>query len=150
MTFVSRSTWQSTPVFGMLRAMSNRPVTRTFALLITLAPLLVLGGCAYGELKQVIRAQVASEASCPDVTIESASAFQPGYQPGLYRVKGCGVDRIYECPKETGLVSYGSKVCTFKDARAPAAAAPAPEPPPLEEEPLEEPAAPLDAPAETE
>ena len=143
--------WQSRPVFGMLRAMSNRrPVTRTFALLITLAaPLLVLGGCAYGELKQVLRAQVAAEASCPDVTVESASAYQPGFKPGQYHVKGCSVDRIYDCPADSGLVSYGSAPCTFKDAKAPAAAAPAAEPPPLDEPaPLEDTEAPLDAPAE--
>jgi hypothetical protein len=145
--------WQSTPVFGMLRAMSNRPVTRTFALLLTLAPLLAVAGCAYGELKQVLRAQVAAEASCPDVTIETSPAYQPGYKPGMYHVKGCGVDRIYECPKDTGLVSYGAEICTFKDAKAPAAAAPAlPEPPPLDEpmdEPMDEPA-PLAEPAKPE
>ncbi|HKP55065.1 MAG TPA: hypothetical protein VJV78_00010 [Polyangiales bacterium] len=135
--------------------MSNRrPVTRTFALLITLAaPLLVLGGCAYGELKQVLRAQVAAEASCPDVTIEGSPAYQPGYKPGQYRVKGCGVDRLYDCPPETGLVSYNSSICTFKDAKAPPAAAPAaaPEPPPMDEEaPLEEPAAAPAEPAESQ
>lgn len=132
----------------MLRAMSNRP-TRTFALFMTLAPLLVLSACAYGELKQVLRAQVAAEASCPDVTVESASAYAPGFKPGQYHVKGCSVDRIYDCPADSGLVSYGSAPCTFKDAKAPAAAAPAPEPAPLEEPaPLDEPDAPLDAPAE--
>jgi hypothetical protein len=81
-------------------------------------PMLALGGCAYGELKQVLRAQVASETSCGDVTIEKASPYAPGYKPGQYRVKGCGVDRTYDCPKESGLVSYGAKVCTYVDAKS--------------------------------
>lgn len=105
-------------------------------------PMLALGGCAYGELKQVLRAQVASEISCGDVIIESASAYTPGYKPGQYRVKGCGVDRTYECPKETGLVSYGAKVCTYVDAKA--TKPPEPMPLPAGEDPAL--AEPLDAP----
>jgi hypothetical protein len=92
---------------------------------ITILSLLVLGGCAYGELKQVLRAQVAAETNCGDVTVESTPIYMPGYKPGQYRVKGCGVDRTYECPKEDGLVAYGDKLCKAVEAKAPAAA-PAP------------------------
>ena len=86
---------------------------------------LLVTGCAYGELKQVLRAQVASETNCADVSVEQQSLSQPGHKPGQYRVKGCGVDRVYECPKDEGLVSYNSKVCSYVDAHA----AKPPEPP---------------------
>lgn len=104
------------------------------------------GGCAYGELKQVLRAQVASEISCADVTVERSSFAQPGFKPGQYHVKGCGVDRLYDCPKAEGLVSYGSKVCTYTDTSA--VKAPAPPPPaaesmdaPMDDAPMDEPMA---------
>jgi hypothetical protein len=109
------------------------------------ASLGMLGGCAYGELRQVLRAQVASETSCGDVTVESSSVFAPGHKPNQFRVRGCGVDRTYDCPKADGLVSYGAKVCTYVDSKSiqlpgptpPAAggAEPGLEEPPLEAEP---------------
>jgi hypothetical protein len=102
----------------MLKTAESR-LTRTLTLLVLGGGLmLALGGCAYGELKQVLRAQVASEISCADVTIENSSPYAPNYKPGQYRVKGCGVDRTYECPKETGLVSYNSKICSYVDSKS--------------------------------
>jgi hypothetical protein len=91
---------------------------------------LALSGCAYGELKQVLRAQVASETNCGDVIVENSSVYAPGHKPNQYRVRGCGIDRTYDCPQKEGLVSYGAKVCTYVDAKSikppePAPAAPA-------------------------
>jgi hypothetical protein len=139
----------------MLKTAESRLVLPTLFVLAT-GPMLALGGCAYGELKQVLRAQVASEISCGDVTIERSSPYAPGYKPGQYRVKGCGVDRTYECPKDTGLVSYNSKICTYVDAKSVKAAEPTPpaagadpaladpmDAPPLDEpQQLDDPAAP--------
>ncbi|HKU40897.1 MAG TPA: hypothetical protein VJR89_22200 [Polyangiales bacterium] len=132
--------------------MPKSSARRSIALLLTLAsgPLLALSGCAYGELRQVLRAQVASETSCPDVTVENSPAYQPGYKPGQYRVKGCGVERLYDCPKDTGLVSYGAKVCTYTDTKAPPAPAPAADEPPPLDEGADAPAEPLPEPAESE
>jgi hypothetical protein len=97
-----------------------------------LALVLFSSGCAYGELRQVLRAEVASEANCPDVVIQKSSPFAPGYKDNQYTVRGCGVDRIYTC-KEDGLVAFGHADCTYtagataggKPAAAPAPAAPA-------------------------
>ncbi len=121
-------------------------VTRSLTLvLLGFGPLVVtLGGCAYGELRQVLRAQVASETSCGDVTVESSSVFAPGHKPNQFRVRGCGVDRTYDCPKEEGLVSYGAKVCTYVDSKS--IQLPAPTPPAAVEDPgMAEPEPPLEA-----
>lgn len=133
----------------MLRAMLKTAESRVpLPLLLTLASAaLALSGCAYGELKQVLRAQVAAETSCGDVTIESSPMYQPGFKPGQYRVKGCGVDRTYNCPKEEGLVSYGDKVCTFVDTRSIKPPAPMPAADPMMEEgtaPMDEGTEPMD------
>jgi hypothetical protein len=102
----------------MLKTAESR-LARTLTLFVlAFGPMLALVGCAYGELKQVLRAQVAAETSCGDVTIEPSSVYAPGHKPGQYRVRGCGVDRVYDCPKEDGLVSYGDKVCTYVDAKS--------------------------------
>ena len=101
----------------MLRPMLKTAELRVVLFLLT-SGAVALGGCAYGELKQVLRAQVAAETSCGDVTIESSPMYQPGHKPGQYRVKGCGVDRTYNCPKEEGLVSYGDKICTYVDTKS--------------------------------
>lgn len=110
---------------------------------IAILSLSVLGGCAYGELKQVLRAQVAAETDCGDVTVEATPMYTPGYKPGQYRVKGCGVNRLYECPPDDGLVSYGDNPCKVTPPAVPAvrAATPAPEPALDEADPaLDEPA----------
>lgn len=99
--------------------------------------LLLLAGCAYGELKQVLRAQVAAETNCGDLTVETTPMYQPNHKPGTYRVKGCDVDRTYECPEDDGLVSYGDKVC--KPVAAPATPPPVAAEPALDDPALSEP-----------
>ena len=114
--------------------------------------LLVLssGACAYGELRHVLRAQVASETNCADVSVVKSPPFQPGYKEHQFLVKGCGVDRVYNCPEE-GLTKYGHAECTFVEAGAAVKVAPAAAPSPgLDEEPsdLNAPAAEPGSPAE--
>jgi hypothetical protein len=103
---------------------------------------LLASGCAYGNLKQVLRAQVAAETSCGDVTIETTPMYQPGHKPNQYRVKGCGLDRTYNCPKEDGLVSYDDdKICSYVDTKSikmPEAQS-APAEAPMMDEPMDEP-----------
>lgn len=108
-------------------AESRRSRVLVLSLLIA-GPVLAAGGCAYGELKQVLRAQVASETNCGDVTVENSSVYAPGHKPNQYRVRGCGLDRTYDCPEQKGLVSYGAKVCSYTDAKSvkPPEAAPPP------------------------
>jgi hypothetical protein len=138
----------------MLKTAESRLERKLTLLVLVIGPMLALAGCAYGELKQVLRAQVASETSCGDVTVESSSVYAPGYKPGQYRVKGCGTDRVYSCPKDAGLVEYGSKVCSYVDSKAVKAPEPTPmaapsgdmggdtggslDAPPLEPEPLDD------------
>ena len=113
------------PAFGMLRRMS----TQNLAAVSVFALLVLSGGCAYGELRQVLRAQVASEIDCPDVVVQKSSQFAPGYKENQYTVRGCGVDRIYTC-SEDGMVSYGTTKCSYvagASATKPAAT-PAPAP----------------------
>jgi len=66
-----------------------------------------MGGCAYGELDQVLRAEVATETKCTDVVVKPAAAFERGWKPNQYKVSGCGVDRVYTCDRG-GLVEYAS------------------------------------------
>lgn len=75
-----------------------------------------LGGCAYGELHQVLRAQVASELSCPEVDVEKKglSYLTDEEENNRYLVTGCGVTRTYTCPEGSGLVSYDEPVCSFE------------------------------------
>ncbi len=70
-------------------------------------------GCVYGEIRQVLRAQVAAELKCPEVTVKQNLPFQDGYKENQYRVEGCGVTRTYECQPTKGLVSYDNNVCTY-------------------------------------
>jgi hypothetical protein len=125
----------------MLRRMLKTEALMKRCAIATLS-LIVVAGCAYGELKQVLRAQVAAETNCGDLTVETTPIYMPGYKPGQYRVKGCGVDRLYECPPDEGLVSYGDTACKVATAAAPAAPAPAAEPALDEADPA------LDAPAD--
>jgi hypothetical protein len=115
----------------MLRRMST-PNLLGFTILA-----LALGsGCAYGELRQVLRAQVASETDCPDVTVQKSSPYAPGYKENQYTVRGCGVDRVYTC-NEDGMVSYGDAKCTYTSGAS--MQKPAELPPPAEGEDLPEP-----------
>jgi hypothetical protein len=78
-------------------------------------------GCAYGEVRQVVRAQFASELDCPEVFIIKRDAWYQYESPNQFKVKGCGVMRTYTCPVDAGRVSYGEPACTWieGDADAP-------------------------------
>ena len=96
-------------------------------------------GCAYGELKQVLRAQFASELDCPEVSIRRRDTWY-AYAESYYKVSGCGHLRTYTCEEGSGIVSYGSPPCKWIDGDidAPQGAAPQTDPviEPLPEEPL--------------
>lgn len=113
----------------MLRTMSHHAVSK---LGLTVSSALLLGnllmGCAYGEMRQVLRAQVASEADCPELMVTKVPAYAEGYTENQYKVVGCGIDRVYTCNDSGGLVKFGSADCKFVATnvpKAPAAAAPA-------------------------
>lgn len=89
-------------------------------------------GCAYGELRQVLRAQVASESNCPEISVTKSPPFLPGYKEHQFVVKGCNIDRIYNCPDE-GMTTYGHANCTYVESAA-AAKPPAPPAPSMDEE----------------
>ena len=67
------------------------------------------------ELRQVLRAQVASELNCPEVRIEYKDLryYEQDTTKERYKVTACGVERTYTCPQDSGLVSYDETVCTF-------------------------------------
>ena len=90
-------------------------------------PIVVLGwsllagaGCAYGEVRQVIRAQFASETHCSEVQLKRRDTWYAYDGPDQYKVIGCGQVRTYTCPA-SGLVSYDKPACTWVngDADAP-------------------------------
>jgi hypothetical protein len=87
----------------------------------------MLVGCAYGEMRQVLRAQVASEANCPELQVSKVPAYAEGYAENQYKVLGCGIDRVYTCNDTGGLVKFGNADCKYvaKAAPKPAAAPPA-------------------------
>lgn len=130
----------------MLRNMSPTVVSK----LLPASPLLLAltalsGGCAYGEMTQVIRAQVATETDCTNVVVRRATSFTPGVQPGtsIYLVTGCDkLERFYTCKDDDGgLASYDTK-CEFKQGAPsmPSGAAPSasPDAPPGEDAPPED------------
>jgi hypothetical protein len=124
----------------MLRAMLLRVVVLGCAGLL---------GCAYGEVRQVVRAQFAAELNCPEVLIQKRDVWYMYDSPDQYKVSGCGVMRTYTCPAdEDGLVSYDEPACTWVagDADAPAA----PKPMVLEDDPLAEPEPLQDEPTDAE
>jgi hypothetical protein len=152
---------QRLQVFGMLRAMqtsmSIAPRHRSLQLsLLGLGLVALATGCAYGEMRQVVRAQFAAELSCPEVTVEARKPYDEQYVDGQYRATGCGVTRTYTCPADAGLVSYDENACTFVDGDlVKAKAPPAPKPQddmgesdPMMDEPAAEPE-PEPAPAKT-
>ena len=109
----------------MLRAMQLR--ASSFVLLACLGGSL-FSGCAYGEARQVIRAQFASELNCREVEIRRRDSWYAYEGPDQYKVIGCGETRTYTCPAHEGLVSYDKPACTYVkgDADAPTAEAEAP------------------------
>jgi hypothetical protein len=113
----------------MLRRMSR---SFAFKLCVTTQALLAgaatLGGCAYGEMTQVLRSQVATETKCPSLVVKKASAYAAGYQPNQYTVRGCDIERVYTCKGDEGLVAFGSTDCVYQSG--PAAGKPAAEPAP--------------------
>jgi len=128
--------------FGMLRAMRVRPIGAWILGVSALAG----SGCAYGEVRQVVRAQFASELDCPEVVVKRRDAWY-GREGHQFKVTGCGVVRSYTCEQIDGRVSYDEPACTWVegDIDAPKMMAPKPEEalpeeelPPLEEAPLEE------------
>ncbi|MDH5671997.1 MAG: hypothetical protein OEZ06_07585 [Myxococcales bacterium] len=92
----------------------------------SLALVFSLGGCAYGELRTVLRAQFASELNCPEVKIVKRELWYVAEGPDQYKISGCGVLRTYTCPDPGGLVSYDEPQCSWVegDADAPTANAP--------------------------
>jgi hypothetical protein len=134
----------------MLRAMSFR--SRSSVVVLGLLGAALACGCAYGEVRQVVRAQFASELDCPEVQITRRNAWY-GYDTGnQFKVSGCGVMRTYTCNDPDGRVSYDEPACTWVagDADAPKPAAPQPDEPAMDE-PMPEPEpAPADAPAAEE
>jgi hypothetical protein len=114
---------QVLPGFGMLRRMFG--TSAGFSRIVTCAVFALVGGCAYGEMRDVLRAQVASESQCVELSVHKTAAFRQGYQENQYEVKGCGVERVYTC-KQSGLVAYGHAECTYVATNAPKPPAPAP------------------------
>lgn len=96
----------------MLRAMLIRGVVVSCAL-VALA-----SGCAYGPTRQVIRAQFASELSCPEVKLTKRNAWYAEENPNQYKVTGCGVVRTYTCTGDEELVSYDEPACTWVEGDA--------------------------------
>jgi hypothetical protein len=90
---------------------------------LTVGSALLLFGCAYGEMRQVLRAQVASEADCPELKVTPVPVYAEGYQENQYKVVGCGIDRVYTCNDSGGLVKFGSADCKFAAKPAPKAPA---------------------------
>jgi hypothetical protein len=80
-----------------------------------------LGGCAHGEVRQVIRAQFAAELSCREVSLRKRDVWYSYDCPDQYKVSGCGVIRTYTCPAGDGMASYDEPACTWVagDADAP-------------------------------
>ena len=79
-------------------------------------------GCAYGNIRQVLRTQFAAELDCSEVQIKQRELWFIADGPPQFKLIGCGVTRTYTCPNSDGLVAYGDdKLCTWieGDADAP-------------------------------
>jgi hypothetical protein len=128
----------------MLRAMRFGP----FVIWLLGIGALASSGCAYGEVKQVMRAQFASELDCPEVSVKRRDAWY-GREEHQFKVTGCGVVRTYTCEKIDERVSYDEPACTWVegDIDTPKLMVVKPEQALPEEEPPMEPM-PEEAPAE--
>lgn len=80
--------------------------------------MMLLGGCAYGEVRQVVRAQFASDFDCPEVQLKKRELWYSYEGPDQFKAIGCGKVRTYTCPADAGRVSYDKPVCTFVDGDA--------------------------------
>jgi hypothetical protein len=130
----------------MLRAMKTGLSFWFVSLVLAMSAL----GCAYGEARQVIRAQFASEIGCDAVKLTKRSTWYAEDNPNQFKVSGCGVVRTYTCEGTSlnELVSYDEPACTWVegDADAPKTKAQAP----TEGGENEAMDAPMDAPMEQE
>jgi hypothetical protein len=93
-------------------------LSRAFALIIVSLLLLGSSGCAYGELRTVLRAQFASELNCAEVKIQKRALWYSYEGPDQYKISGCGVMRTYTCPAVDGLVSYDEPQCKWVEGDA--------------------------------
>jgi hypothetical protein len=105
----------------MLRAMQVSP---NRILVLVVLGVLAASGCAYGEVRQVIRAQFASDYNCPEVQLRKRDTWYAQDNPNQFKVTGCGKVRTYTCDQDVGLVSYDKPACKWVegDADAPGAA----------------------------
>jgi len=115
----------------MLRAMQLRRLPLASVIKSSL-PYLVVGttlgavlvtsasGCAYGNVRQVLRAQFASDVDCSAVTIKKRDFWYVSDNPHQYKVSGCGVMRTYTCTQEDadGLISYDEPACKWEEGDA--------------------------------
>jgi hypothetical protein len=141
----------------MLRAMQLRRlplvIFKSGVFLLSGIALASLSGCAYGNVRQVLRAQFASEVGCPDVTIKKRDFWYVADNPHQYKISGCGVMRTYTCTKEDaeGLISYDEPACKWEegDSDAPkpkSQAMPEGMDEGMNEEPMDEPSGSIDEP----
>src|SRR5262245_11896619 len=114
----------------MLRAMQFRPLVLWLLGIGALAG----AGCAYGDVRQVVRAQFASELDCPEVQLKRRDAWY-GREGHQFKVTGCGVVRTYTCEDVDSRVSYDEPACTWVNGDIDA---PQLMKPPAEEQPLDE------------
>lgn len=77
-------------------------------------------GCAYGNVRQVLRAQFASDVGCSAVTIKKRDFWYVADNPHQYKISGCGVMRTYTCTAEDaeGLLSYDEPACKWEEGDA--------------------------------
>jgi hypothetical protein len=99
----------------MLRAMRVTPNRMMMSIVLGVV---AASGCAYGEVRQVIRAQFASEYDCPEVQLRKRDSWYAQDNPNQFKVTGCGKVRTYTCDKDVGLVSYDSPACKWVEGDA--------------------------------
>ena len=144
----------------MLRAMQLRRLPLVSVVFKSALPVLGLAlvasssGCAYGSVRQVLRAQFASDTGCSAVTLKKRDFWYVSDNPHQYKISGCGVMRTYTCTKEDaeGLISYDEPACKWEegDADAPkpkAQQAADPMDDSMDSEPMDEPSDSMDEPA---
>lgn len=110
----------------MLRAMQLRRLPLVSVVFKSALPVLGIAlaasssGCAYGGVRQVIRAQFASDTGCSTVTLKKRDFWYISDNPHQYKVSGCGVMRTYTCTQEDadGLVSYDEPACKWEEGDA--------------------------------
>jgi hypothetical protein len=124
----------------MLRAMQLRRLPLVIfksQVLAGVALATLVSGCAYGNVRQVLRAQFASDLDCADVTIKKRDFWYVSDNPHQYKISGCGVMRTYTCTQDDaeGLISYDEPACKWEEGDADA---PKPKTQAMPEEPMDE------------